>query len=70
MPQRRRYTKQFKEEALRLVGHEGCFGEAEKVQQGVTTRSRVTCYRGSTAWCVCETAFKNSLLTCHSNNPP
>ena len=42
MPQRRRYTKQFKEEALRLVGQEGCFGEAGKVQQGVETRSRLT----------------------------
>ncbi len=42
MPQRRRYTKPFKEEALRLVGQEGCFGEAGKVQQGVETRSRLT----------------------------
>ncbi len=44
MPQRRRYTKQFKEEALWLVGQEGCFGEAENVQQGVTTRSRLTMF--------------------------
>ena len=67
MPQRRRYTQQFKEEALRLVGQEGCFGEAEKVQQGVTTRCCLTCYRGSTAWCVYEKAFKNSYLTCPRN---